>query len=147
MSAVDEKPKVKHLNRHVRDYLVAACERNSQAWKDLRVELIPDGDEAVRAIAANNSNDLTACCASVFDRWLEKDPNASWRQLIEALNEIGLTSLATEIKKKLETSTALQEPKGMSLEIPMYCIAGNFVGGEILMDTDFQIFEEKYFDG
>ena len=102
----------------------AACESNSQAWKDLGAELIPDGDDAVRAIAvraiaANNPNDLTKCCALMLDKWLEKEPKASWKQLIEALNEIELSSLAAEIKKKLESSTASQVPKGMSLEIPI----------------------------
>ena len=105
------------MNKHVRGHLVAACESNSQAWKDLGAELIPDGDEAVRAIAASKSQDLTACCAAMLDKWLDKDPNASWRQLIEALNEIGLNSLAADIKKKLQPSTASQEPKGMSLEM------------------------------
>ena len=97
--------------------MVSACDSNSQAWKDLGAELIPDGDEAVRAIAANKSHDLTACCAAMFDKWLEKDPKASWRQLIQALNEIGLNSLAAEIEGKLESSTASQEPNGMSLEM------------------------------
>ena len=97
----------------------AACESNSQAWKDLGAELIPDGDDAVRAIAANNPSDLTRCCALMLDKWLEKEPKASWKQLIEALNEIELNSLAAEIKKKLESFTASQVPKGMSLEIPI----------------------------
>ena len=118
-SVVDDTPKLKHLNRHVRDQLCAVCAGNPQAWKDLGRELIPGGDEAVRAIAANNPHDLTSCCASIFDKWLERDPKASWRQLIEALNEIKLNKLATDIKKKLESSMASQVPKGMSLEIPI----------------------------
>ena len=98
--------------------MTAACESNPQAWKDLGVELIPDGDDAVRTIAANNQNVIT-CCASMFDKWLEKKPKASWRQLIDALNIIGLKGLATEIKEKLESSTAAQVPRGKSLQMPI----------------------------
>ena len=114
-SLVEEPPKVKYLNRHVRAQLCAACDSNPQAWKDLGNELIPDGDAAVRGIAANNQN-VTTCCALMFDTWLQREPNASWRQLIDALNIIGLNKLAAEIAGKLESPTVSQVPKGMSLE-------------------------------
>ena len=96
--------------------MTAACETNAQKWKDLGIELIPDGEAAVSTIAVNNKGDVTSCCASMFDKWLEKDPKASWRQLIEALNIIGLGALATQIKEKLESSTVSQVPQGMSFE-------------------------------
>ena len=97
--------------------MCAACETNSQAWKDLGNELIPDDDVAVRTIAVKHQHNVTACCALMFDTWLERDPKASWRQLIEALNIIGLDTLATQIKEKLESVMASQVQKGMSLEI------------------------------
>ena len=95
----------------MRGQLTAACETNAQAWKDLGDELIPDGEAAVSTIAANNKGDVTSCCALMFDKWLEKDPKASWRQLIEALDIIGLGALATQIKGKLESSTVPQVPE------------------------------------
>ena len=104
----------------MRGQLTAACETNAQAWKDLGNELIPGGEAALSTIAANNKSDVTSCCALMFDKWIEKDPKASWKQLIEALDIIGLDTLATQIKGKLEPSTVSQVPKGMSFEILSY---------------------------
>ena len=96
--------------------MTAACETNAQAWKDLGDELIPDGEAAVSTIAANNKGDVTSCCVLMFDKWLERDPKASWKQLIEALNIIGLGTLATQSKGKLESLTVSQVPEGISFE-------------------------------
>ena len=109
LSVVDDRPQKKYLSRHVRGQLVAACEINLQAWKDLGIELIPDGEVVVSTIAASNKGDVTRCCALMFDKWLERDPKASWRQLIEALDIIGLDTLATQIKGRLESGMSFQK--------------------------------------
>lgn len=97
---------MKYLNRHIKIQLTAACEQNSEVWKDLGVELLPDEERSVaqvRTISANSHGDINKCCASLFSKWLEMVPNASWRQLIKALNSkvINLHHLAMEIERKL----------------------------------------------
>ena len=122
-SVVDDRPEVLHLNRHVRSQLCAACADNPEAWKDLGMELMPGSEAALGTIAANSHGNVITCCSSLFKLWLQRQPNASWRQLIQALKDIGLDKLATEIKGKLEPSVtsasdhatkiiASQVPKG-----------------------------------
>ena len=126
LSVVDDRPHMimKYLSRHVRGQLRAACEDSPQAWKDLGRELMPDDDTASGTIAANALGNVINSCSSLFKVWFERQINASWRQLIEALNDAGLDTLATQIKKKLKppiasgsshtgTTTASQMPQGM----------------------------------
>ena len=122
LSVVDDRPHLKYLVRHVRDQLCAACESNPQAWKDLGRELMPDSDAALSTIAVNAHGNVINCCSSLFNLWLQRQPEASWRQLIQALKDTGLDTLATQIEKKLQSSITLdwttattvsQIPKGM----------------------------------
>ena len=83
--------------------MTAACDRNPQAWKDLGIELMPDSAAELSTISAN-SNNVVTCCSSLFSLWLERQPKASWRQLIEALKNTGLENLATEIEGRLISS-------------------------------------------
>ena len=101
---VDARPEIKYLNRHVRGELSAACEDNPEAWKDLGVELLPPGDSsmaALKTISANSHGNVIKCCASMLSLWLKRQPEASWRQLIEALKVTGLDYIATDLEGKL----------------------------------------------
>ena len=101
---VDDRPEIRYLNRHVRGQLSAACEDNPEAWKDLGVELLPPGDSsmaALKTISANSQGNVIKCCASMLSLWLERQPKASWGQLIEALKATDLDHVATEIEGKL----------------------------------------------
>ena len=92
--AVDNRPEIKFLNRHVREQL---CEK----WKDLGIELLGVGsNDALNVIQSNNS-DVTKCCSAMFQLWLDRQPTASWRQLIEALKHLQLNYLAYQIESKL----------------------------------------------
>ena len=53
---VDARPEIKHLNRHVRGKLSAACEDSPEAWKDLGVELLPPGDSSMAALKIISAN-------------------------------------------------------------------------------------------
>ena len=97
---------MKYLNRHIKIQLTAACEQNSEVWKELGVELLPDEERSVaqlRTISANSHGDINKYCASLFSKWLDMVPDASWRQLIGALKlkVINLQHLAMEIERKL----------------------------------------------
>ena len=96
------------------------------AWKDLGKELIPNDDTALGVIAVNANGDVITCCESLFKVWLERQPEASWRQLIGALKEIKQGTLATQIEEMLEPSTTAASQKGMiAIHVPyvlMYII-------------------------
>ena len=122
LSVVDDRPHLKYLVRHVRGQLCAACESNPQAWKDFGRELMPDSDVALSTIAVNAHGNVINHCSSLFNLWLQRQPEASWGQFIQALKDTGLDTLATQIETKLETSITLdgttpttlsQIPKGM----------------------------------
>ena len=101
LSIVDDQPEHIYLNRHVRNKLCEACDVNPQAWKDLGTELMPDAVAELSTISAQHHGSVVDCCSSLFQLWLQKQPDASWRQLIEALKKISLNRLATEIERKL----------------------------------------------
>ena len=99
---VDARPEIKYLNRYVRGELSSACEGNPEAWKDLGVELLPPGGSSIAAlktISANSHGNVIKCCASMFSLWLERQPEASWRQLIEALKATNLGNIAADLEK------------------------------------------------
>ena len=73
-------------------------------WKDLGVELLPEGEKSIaelKIISANSYSNVNKCCASLFSKWLQMVPDASWRQLIDALKVVNLEHLATAIERKL----------------------------------------------
>jgi len=92
--------------------LCASCDKNPEAWKDLGRELLPAGDmseAALHSIAVDSKNDVTKCCTALFSLWLEREPKASWKQLIDGLRKVNLNSLATEIEGKLIPSVVIQQ--------------------------------------
>ena len=88
----------------MRKKLCGACEENSQAWKDVGRELIPNSEDVLSTIAVNSHGNVITCCSSLFRQWLQRKSNATWKHLIEALNIAGIDDLATEIEGMLEPS-------------------------------------------
>ena len=73
-------------------------------WYDLGVELLEEEDmPALDEIQDKYSTDASMCCTKMFQLWLDRQPEASWRQLIQALREpnIELKDLANTIEQKL----------------------------------------------
>ena len=67
------------------------------------LELLEQEDEeTLDQIKSNNPNDVGECCKKMFQLWLSKCKNATWDQLIQALEIIGLNNLATTIKGMLQ---------------------------------------------
>ena len=91
-------PHLKHLYKYVREKVCAA---GKDKWRDLGIELM--GEEAVYVldIIKVNSPDNVECCIRMFTEWRQRTPKASWKQLIEALKEVKLTQLASELEKLL----------------------------------------------
>ena len=90
-----------YLNSFVKPQLCAACVVNSQIWKDLGTELMPNAVTALSIISVNHGNNVVNCCSNMFQLWLQRLPNASWKQLIKALQKVNLNHLATQIEGML----------------------------------------------
>ena len=96
---VNECPDDKHLNKYVRGKVCAA---GANKWRDLGIVLM--GQDAVTdldVIRINHPNDVEECCSRMFTKWRQRTPKASWKQLIEALKEVDLTQLASELEELL----------------------------------------------
>ena len=96
---VDECPDDKYLNKFVRGKVCAA---GTDKWQDLGIVLMGQDAVYVLDIIKANSNDNVACCTKMFTEWRQRTPKASWKQLIEALKEVKLTQLASELEYFLQ---------------------------------------------
>ena len=52
-------------------------------------------------IQSQHSTDVSIYCTKMFQLWLNKQPKASWNQLIVSLRYIDLDHLATKIEQML----------------------------------------------
>ena len=77
------------------------CAKSAQTWKDLGIELLGVGSNDALNVISNSNTDVMKCCSAMFQLWLDRQPNASWRQLIEALKRLQLNYLADQIESKL----------------------------------------------
>ena len=93
----NEIPKAKYLDRHVRDKV---CASEPRKWEDLGKELLDDDDLPALTARTCNMNERQ-CCSEMFKIWLERQPEASWQQLITALHMVKLNRLADNIEKLL----------------------------------------------
>ena len=95
-----------YLNKYVRGKVCAA---GANKWRDLGIVLM--GQDAVTdldVIKINHPNDVEECCSRMFIKWRQRTPKASWKQLIEALKEVKLTQLASELEELLIPSQELE---------------------------------------
>ena len=70
------------------------------------MELLADEDIlALDEVQKNYPRDASTCCTKMFQLWLKRQPEASWRQLIQALKEpsIEMNELANTIEQKLKS--------------------------------------------
>ena len=113
----EDRPDIRYLNSHVRSHICSACDLSPVIWKDLGIELMGQDSMAdINTISANNRGDVVGCCSSLFTLWLQRKPEANWKQLIDALITIKLTALAAEIKKSLILSEQQQQQQPASLD-------------------------------
>ena len=73
-------------------------------WRDIGVRLLPPtlvDNRVLEVIAADHPHSVEDCCKGMFDKWLETQKDASWNQLIEAINAIELCSIASKLKKDI----------------------------------------------
>ena len=75
-------------------------------WYELGLELV-DSNKALKVIEVNHHNDVNTCCRVMFEKWLEKTPNASWSQLVTALDNIEMKAAADAVRKLFKSGTQL----------------------------------------
>jgi len=90
------RPTMKVLNKHV-------IPRVSTKWYDLGLELIDDKYETeLETIRTDYRNDGSKmCCQKMFSKWLETRDDASWDHIIEAMRNIELNSVASDVEQLL----------------------------------------------
>lgn len=68
------------------------------SWYELGLELLVS-DNDLEVINVNNPLNVTACCCKMFDKWLKRTPDASWKQLVTALRNIKLYAAANAVSE------------------------------------------------
>ncbi|XP_065918271.1 NACHT, LRR and PYD domains-containing protein 3-like [Dysidea avara] len=79
-------------------------------WKGLGVELLDPSvveGRALEVIDANFPRSVEECCKSMLEKWYTT-PDASWNKLIDAIKNINLNSIASQIEGKLKGSSVTE---------------------------------------
>ena len=99
---VNNCPDDKYLNKYVREKVCAA---GNNKWRDLGIVLMgQDAVPSLDVIRVDYPHNVKECCSRMFTEWRRRTPKASWKQLIEALKEVELTQLASELEELLMPS-------------------------------------------
>ena len=100
--------------RPARKYLKDVRSLFAKNWYDVGLELLdPEDENQLDMIETSKSGNPNDCCVDMLHLWLQKQPNATWNQLIEALKSPGieLCDVAAKIdgmlKGKLRYCTSL----------------------------------------
>ena len=67
-------------------------------WYELGLELV-DSNKILKVIETDYRNDVNTCCRVMFEKWLEKTPDASWSQLVTSLDDIKMKAAADAVRK------------------------------------------------
>ena len=94
-------PEDKYLNKFVRDKICAACASNPELWRDLGIELMGQESADKLDVMKVDYGNVTERCSAMFVLWRQTQPKANWNQLIQALKNVKLDTLADEIDKML----------------------------------------------
>ena len=74
--------------------------------------LEPEYEEKLTEIQSNNQRDANECCKQMFQLWLQKRPDATWNQLIQALKQVKFDHLASKINGMLKSNGMLHITEG-----------------------------------
>ena len=101
LCSVNSTPTKKKLLIHV-------VGRVAPQWYDLGITLLKEEQEAHLDVIKANYTDKKTCCKEMLWYWLNTNVNATWKQLIEALQSpaVELPVVAADIVKML-TGTAI----------------------------------------
>ena len=69
------------------------------------IELLePEDLPALDEIQKNYPTDVGMCCTKMLQLWLERQLDATWEQLIQALKEVEMNELAKNIEQELSVN-------------------------------------------
>ena len=99
ITLVTERPDTVYLMRYVRDPL---CAEGPIIWYDVGRTLIGEGSINNLKIIKNNPQlSIYERCDAMFDLWKQRDTEASWNKLIDALERHKLNDLIKDLKERL----------------------------------------------
>ena len=73
-------------------------------WHDLGIVLV-DSYRVIKQIEADHRNDVSTCCRIMFEKWLDMKSDASWSELVTALNNIEMKAAADFISKQFKSGS------------------------------------------
>jgi len=71
-------------------------------WYDIGIQLLDSDSGVLDIIKGNYPQDISTCCREMFKEWLDRQPGASWNQLIQVLVDIDMKTMADKIKSLLK---------------------------------------------
>ena len=90
----NKRPELRDLN----NYVVIKC---ATAWKELGENLKVDKN-LLKIIGKDNPHSCENCCSKMLSEWLDLTPEASWGILLDAMQNL---NLSTDITEDLHTSS------------------------------------------
>ena len=88
----EDPPTIKELTEVMRQTDIAT------KWFDLGLQLL-GSDKNLGEIEADHRNNVSTSCRTMFKRWLDKTPNATWSQIVTALDDIEMRTAANYIRQ------------------------------------------------
>ena len=99
MLFIDHNPPTLRLLQNI---MTADITGFSTKWHELGLQLLEERNSCsvLNEIEHDYPNNANKCCIKVFEKWLNQQPDASWDQLLTALNDINMNRAAEQIKGK-----------------------------------------------
>ena len=73
--------------------IASACNKRKCIWRHLGFELALNRSD-LDIIQCNHGTCVVSCCTKMLEEWLQRQPNASWEELMEALQAVELDRVA-----------------------------------------------------
>jgi len=87
--------------RPARKYLKDVRSLFAKNWYDVGLELLePEDENKLDEIQTNKGGNVSECCTDMLHLWLQKQPYATWNQLIDALKSPGVEMF--DVASKIE---------------------------------------------
>ena len=104
ISYIEDRPTIQQLVDIMRIENIEIATK----WYELGLKLV-DNNEVLKVIEADHPNNTNTCCRVMFEKWLEKTPNASWSQLVAALDNIKMKTAADAVRKLFKSGMNICE--------------------------------------
>ena len=104
ISHIEDRPTIQQLVEVMRFEHIEITTK----WYELGLELV-DSNKVLKVIEADNPRSTNTCCRVMFEKWLEKTPNASWSQVVTALDNIKMNTAADAVRKLFKSGINICE--------------------------------------